>query len=76
MYVVGGTYISRKNAADGYPILLNAATLIIPQILNYYIAGVKTIAVNTTAYAIYADLPLTARISGCQFLNENLANYI
>lgn len=78
IYIVGGTYISRKNAVDGYPILLNAAVLAIPQILNYYIAGVKTLAVNTNAacYAIYADSAVTARISGCQFLNENLSGSV
>lgn len=77
IFIVGGTYISRyNNATTGSPVHLTAPVLVIPQTLNYFVAGVKTIAVNTSAWAIKGDGIVTARISGCQFLNENLASSV
>jgi len=67
-YVSGGTFIARNNSAAGKPIMLADTT----GHTNYFIAGVKTIAQNTTVYGITAPTAVTARISGCQFLNQNL----
>lgn len=76
-FIVGGTYISRlNNSSTGSPIHLTAPVLVIPQTLNYYVAGSKTIATNTSAFAIKGDGIVSARISGCQFLNENMASSV
>ncbi len=76
VFIVGGTYISRLATSGGHPIYLNTVPLIPPQTLHYYIAGVKTIATHSSAFAINAAVAVTARISGCQFLNENLASSV
>lgn len=70
VYVAGGTFITRSISPTINPICLADDGT---DNDNYYIAGVKTIARNTAAYAIRATSAITARISGCQFLNEYLA---
>lgn len=70
VYVAGGTFITRSISSNINPICLADDGTAND---NYYIAGVKTIARNTAAYAIRATSAITARISGCQFLNEYLA---
>lgn len=72
VFVNGGTYISRLNTSAGNPILFGNS---VPR-TGMFIAGVKTIAVNTSAYAIKAATALTARISGCSFLNPNLTSAV
>lgn len=67
-YVVGGTFISLKNASTGNPIDLsdpNART-------GYFVAGAKTVAKHASAYGIKGTIDITARISGCQFLNQTV----
>jgi hypothetical protein len=76
VFIIGGTYISRYDDPAGNPIYLNTVPLIPPQTLNYSIVGVKTISTDITAFAIDAAVAVTARISGCQFLNENLATAV
>ena len=68
IFISGGTYISRLNTSSGNPISIQSLT----QPTKYFIVGVKTIAVNSSAYAIVATNSTTARISGCQFLNESV----
>jgi hypothetical protein len=74
IYIVGGTYISRSTASNGHPIRISNSSDPLPG--NYYIAGVKTLAQNTSAFAIKSDTPITARITGCIFLNENTAGTV
>lgn len=68
VFVIGGTYISTYDDPAGNPISIEDAN----NRAGYYIAGVKTYAIDTTAYAINGVGTVTARISGCQFLNQFL----
>lgn len=73
-YIIGGTYISRLNTSAGNPIRLTSTlpTYDPDGDRGYCIVGVKTMATNTTAYAISGVAGAVVRISGCDFLNQFL----
>jgi hypothetical protein len=72
IYVVGGTYISGKDAVDGNPIYISNTSQNSVTPNYYFIAGVKTLAYNTSAYAIVSPVAINAKIVGCIFLNERV----
>lgn len=67
--IIGGTFISEKDAADGHPIFITKNVARPTE--EYVIVGVKTISFNTdpTCYAIKGDASVNLRVSGCQFTN-------
>jgi hypothetical protein len=73
IYIVGGTYISGKNASDGNPIFISNTRQ--NGVVNnyYYIAGVKTLAYHPDANSIKSDTSIAAKITGCIFLNDRVA---
>ena len=73
IYIIGGTYISSKNASDGNPIYISNISQNSVVTNLYFIAGVKTLAYNTLAYGIVSAVALTVKISGCIFSNERIA---
>lgn len=77
IYVTGGTYISRVTGTAGAPIKITDTAQNSTSPNNYFIAGVKTIAYATTAFAIdsFGDA-VTARITGCIFLCEKTAGTV
>jgi hypothetical protein len=72
IYIVGGTYISSKDASDGNPIFISNTAQ--NSVVNnyYFIAGVKTLAYNASANSIKANVALSAKITRCIFLNERV----
>lgn len=78
VYITGGTYISRLNTSTGNPININsaAATIDPSGTRNYFISGVKTIAINTAALAIKGAAGVILRADGNSFLNTNLATNV
>lgn len=73
IYIVGGTYISCKDDIDGNPIYISYTSQNSVAGNLYFIAGVKTLAYNTSAYAIVSPIAITAKIAGCIFSNERVA---
>lgn len=73
IYIAGGTYISCKDDIDGNPIYISNTSQNSVVGNLYFIAGVKTLAYNTSAYAIVSPVAITAKIVGCIFLNERVS---
>lgn len=73
IYISGGTFISKGTTSTANPIYLTNG---VDGRIGYTIAGVKTISHNNSIYSIAGDsastFPIVARISGCQFLNQNV----
>ena len=83
VHISGGTYVSNWDNVNGNPVIIGVTsetpgedcelTLLRD---HYYVAGVKTIAKNASAYAIKkspsAVGTVTARITGNQFLNPHV----
>ena len=73
--ISGGTYISRLNTASGHPIFISDSSQNGTPAPNlYYVVGVTTIARHPDAWAIQSNVPITAKIAGCKFLNERVSS--